>query len=65
MQNKYQLKRGFEVEQECLGYFNTDNPVCSTQCVLRLRCAVLKEQLVRLELIEELTADLVSYPTIQ
>ncbi len=65
MQNKYHIRRGFEVEQECLGHFDTNNPVCNTQCVLRLRCAVIKEQLARIELIEELSADMLNHPTVQ
>ena len=65
MEYKLFFERGFDFDRECLGQFNVENPVCKTKCVLRLRCAVTKERIARMELIEELTTDLHSHPTIQ
>ncbi len=65
MKHKDIFERGIDFDRECLGQFDMDNPVCTTQCVLRLRCAVAKERMARIALIEELTADMNSPLTIQ
>lgn len=45
------------IEQaECLGDFDKNNPLCSTYCVLRLRCAIEQDNNIRNELMEELFA---------
>ncbi len=45
------------IEQaECLGDFDKRNPLCSTYCVLRLRCAIEQDNNIRNELMEDLFA---------
>ena len=41
---------------DCMGTYSINDPQCSKHCVLRLRCAIEKEQNLRMELIEELVA---------
>lgn len=65
MKHKHLLERGIDFDRECLGHFDMVNPVCKNNCVLRLRCAVAKERIARMELIEELTADMQSTLTVQ
>ena len=43
-------------ESDCMGTFSKRDPQCMNHCVLRLRCAIEKEQNLRMELIEELVA---------
>lgn len=38
----------------CFGEHDPEDPVCKRFCALRLRCAIEKDQNVRLELIEDL-----------
>lgn len=43
---------------DCMGTYTKEDPQCAKYCVLRLRCAIEKEQNLRLEIIEDLvTAD--------
>ncbi len=39
---------------DCMGTFTKEDRQCAKYCVLRLRCAIEKEQNLRLELIEDL-----------
>ena len=38
----------------CFGDYNVKNPICHKHCVLRLRCAIEKDQNLRVELLEDL-----------
>lgn len=38
----------------CFGNFNRRNPVCKKFCAVNLRCAIERDQNVRIELIEDL-----------
>ena len=40
---------------ECFGSFNAENKVCLQSCSLNLRCAIEKEEQMRMELLEEIT----------
>jgi hypothetical protein len=40
---------------DCFADFNKYNPLCQKYCVLRLGCAIEKDQKLRMELFEELT----------
>ncbi len=40
----------------CFGEFNATDPVCKTLCALRLRCAIERDQNVRLEILEDLVS---------
>jgi hypothetical protein len=40
----------------CFGNFNRRNPVCKKFCAVNLRCAIERDQNVRIELIEDLVA---------
>ena len=37
-------------QEECFGDYDKSNPVCSTYCVLRLRCAIEQGNNIRSEL---------------
>lgn len=41
----------------CFGNFSIEEAVCRKYCVLRLRCAVERDQNSRMELLEELLSD--------
>lgn len=43
-------------QEECFGDYDKNNPVCSTYCVLRLRCAIEQGNNIRSELLDELFA---------
>ena len=38
----------------CFGSFNAENKVCLTHCSLSLRCAIEKDEHMRMELLEDL-----------
>ena len=40
----------------CFGEFEGRDPICSSHCALRLRCAIEKEQSLRMEILEELVS---------
>lgn len=40
----------------CFGEFNASDRVCKTLCALRLRCAIERDQNVRMEILEELVS---------
>ncbi|MBL0715131.1 MAG: hypothetical protein JJV98_15695 [Desulfosarcina sp.] len=39
---------------ECFGSFDAENKVCLKHCALSLRCAIEKDEYMRMELLEEL-----------
>jgi hypothetical protein len=39
---------------DCFGDFNKGNPLCLKHCILRLSCAIEKDQKLRMEIFEEL-----------
>ena len=39
----------------CFGEFNPTDKICARYCAVRIRCAVEKEELARMEILEELT----------
>ena len=41
----------------CFGNFEMEDPVCKNLCALRLKCAIEKDQNVRMELLEEMMAN--------
>ena len=41
---------------DCMGAYTKKDPQCARHCVLRLRCAIEKEQNLRLEMMEELVS---------
>jgi hypothetical protein len=41
---------------DCFGDFNSGDRLCTKYCILRLRCAIEKEQNLRSALLEELVA---------
>jgi hypothetical protein len=41
---------------DCFGDFNNNDRLCAKYCILRLRCAIEKEQNLRSALLEELVA---------
>lgn len=41
---------------DCMGNYAKEDRQCAEYCVLRLRCAIEKEQNLRMELIEDLVA---------
>ena len=40
----------------CFGNFQMEDPVCKNLCALRLRCAIERDQIARMELLEEMVA---------
>jgi hypothetical protein len=40
----------------CFGSFNAENNVCLKHCVLSLRCAIEKDEQMRMELLEDLVS---------
>jgi len=40
----------------CFGEFNASDRVCKALCALRLRCAIERDQNVRMEILEELVS---------
>jgi len=57
--------RNINSDWGCFGNFDTYNPLCRKRCALRLRCAVAREKIAQLELLEELTSDQLAPPFIQ
>ncbi len=41
---------------ECFGSFNAENRICLAHCALSLRCAIEKDEYMRMELLEELVS---------
>ena len=41
---------------DCFGDYHKGNTLCAKHCALRLRCAIEKDQNIRLELIEDLVS---------
>lgn len=41
---------------DCFGDYSKRNPLCAKHCALRLRCAIERDQNIRLELIEDLVS---------
>jgi hypothetical protein len=41
---------------DCFGDFNKSDRLCAKYCILRLRCAIEQEQILRSALLEELVA---------
>ena len=39
---------------ECFGSFDADDKVCLNNCALNLRCAIAKDEHMRMELLEDL-----------
>ncbi len=54
-QNHKDLTIAFD-GSDCMGTFTKEDRQCAAYCVLRLRCAIEKEQNLRLEMIEDLIA---------
>ncbi len=52
-QNHAELTAAFD-GSDCMGAYTKEDRQCAKYCVLRLRCAIEKEQNLRLELIEDL-----------
>jgi len=40
----------------CFGEFDYRDRICNAHCALRLRCAIEKEQTIRMEILEELVS---------
>jgi hypothetical protein len=45
----------------CFGEFNPADKICARYCAVRIRCAVEKEELARMEILEELTVQEMMY----
>jgi hypothetical protein len=43
-------------QADCLGDFDKNSPLCSTYCVLRLRCVIEQSHNLRSDILEELFA---------
>lgn len=56
MNKKSDENISFEDYLGCFGSFNLKNSICTKFCALRLRCAIERDQKVRLELLEELAS---------
>jgi hypothetical protein len=41
-------------ELDCFGNFERTNALCVKHCVLRLRCAIVQEQNIRMEVLSDL-----------
>ena len=52
------LKALFTVDERlgCFGDYNRINPMCTSRCVLRLRCAIQQDQNMRMEMLEDWVA---------
>ena len=52
------MKALFTTDEQlgCFGDFNRINPMCTSQCVLRLRCAIQQDQNMRMEMLEDWVA---------
>ena len=40
----------------CFGEFNKEDRTCKSRCALRLRCAIERDQNVRMEILEDLVS---------
>jgi hypothetical protein len=38
----------------CFGNFSLEDPICKTVCAINLRCAIEREQIDRIEILQEL-----------
>ena len=38
----------------CFGDFSLEDPICKTVCAINLRCAIEREQIDRIEILQEL-----------
>ncbi len=59
------LNRAINSDWGCFSGFDKTNPICQKKCALRLRCAVTREKIARMELLEELTSDEMLPPIVQ
>lgn len=42
------------LDSDCIGHYDKADPLCAKHCVLRLRCAIEHDHIVRANLIEDL-----------
>lgn len=49
---------GFSLDQYmgCFGGYRKNDPICSRQCALNLRCAIEQDQIERFEILEDLVS---------
>ena len=40
----------------CFGNFNLEDPTCKTFCTINIRCAIERDQNVRIEILQELAS---------
>ena len=40
----------------CFGNFNLEDPICKTFCTINIRCAIERDQNVRIEILQELAS---------
>ncbi|MDJ0828701.1 MAG: hypothetical protein QNI92_02550 [Desulfobacterales bacterium] len=50
------IEKSMNDHMGCFGEFEMDDPICRTRCAVRLRCAVVSDQNMRMEIIEDLAA---------
>jgi hypothetical protein len=51
------LVPGFEDYLDCFGDYTKTNPLCAKYCVLRLGCAIQKENNIRMEILSDSSAN--------
>ena len=56
MNKKHNRRLALDDYMGCFGNFNRGNLICKKFCAVNLRCAIERDQNVRLELIEDLVA---------
>ena len=50
-------KRSMDDHLGCFGNFNIEDPICSKECSLRIRCTIERDQNIRLEIFEDLVGE--------
>ena len=61
MIDEFKIKSVFADHFNCFGEFNLADKICARYCAVRIRCAVEKEALARMEILEEITVQEMMY----
>jgi len=61
MIDEFRIKPVFSDRFTCFGEFELTDKICARYCAVRIRCAVEKEALARMEILEELTVQEMMY----
>ncbi len=59
------MKTTFDNDISCFGEYDPSDLICGDHCALRLRCAIEREQNLRMQIIDELASSEIFPTTVQ